>query len=265
MPLVFAAITPHPPIIVPGVGNWADREKCAQTISAMEKLAQLLAASQPEVLLIISPHAPIDPESFLINAASSLTISLEEFHVSLPRQEALNDLALVAEIRKALAANTGLPGMTIKSPQLDHGTVVPLSFSKKLLGSVKLVSLSYSLLPLKTHHRYGQQLAAVINQYPKRVAVIASGDLSHRLTREAPAGFSPLAQKFDDHLVKAIREADWSALINIPSVQAEEAGECGWRSFAILSGILEGRKTRADILSYEGPFGVGYLVANFKL
>jgi len=46
-----------------------------------------------------------------------------------------------------------------------------------------------------------------------------------------------------------------------------EAGECGLRSFCFLLGILEasGIDWQPEILAYEGPFGVGYLVANFKL
>ncbi|GAI58233.1 unnamed protein product, partial [marine sediment metagenome] len=46
-----------------------------------------------------------------------------------------------------------------------------------------------------------------------------------------------------------------------------EAGECGLRSFCFLLGILEasGIAWQPEILSYQGPFGVGYLVANFKL
>jgi len=52
-----------------------------------------------------------------------------------------------------------------------------------------------------------------------------------------------------------------------------EAGECGLRSFSFLLGILEEARLASsgqidwqpEILSYEGPFGVGYLVTNFKL
>jgi len=41
------------------------------------------------------------------------------------------------------------------------------------------------------------------------------------------------------------------------------AGECGLRSFIIMLGSLFGQKISSEILSYEGPFGVGYLVAAF--
>jgi len=41
----------------------------------------------------------------------------------------------------------------------------------------------------------------------------------------------------------------------------EEAGECGLRSFVIALGMLDGNSFKSEIISYEGPFGVGYLVA----
>lgn len=45
------------------------------------------------------------------------------------------------------------------------------------------------------------------------------------------------------------------------------AGECGLKSFTFILGILEaaGLNYQPQILSYEGPFGVGYLVANIKI
>ena len=42
-----------------------------------------------------------------------------------------------------------------------------------------------------------------------------------------------------------------------------EAAECGFRSFLILMGILRDLNYTYQSYSYEGPFGVGYLVANF--
>ena len=44
-----------------------------------------------------------------------------------------------------------------------------------------------------------------------------------------------------------------------------EAGECGLKSIVILLGILDGINYKPRLLSYEGPFGVGYLVMQFEL
>ncbi|MFH1207865.1 MAG: hypothetical protein V1668_04725 [Patescibacteria group bacterium] len=45
----------------------------------------------------------------------------------------------------------------------------------------------------------------------------------------------------------------------------EEAGECGLRSIIMLLGMLNTVSYEPELYSYEGPFGVGYMVTNFKL
>ncbi len=264
MPLVFSAITPHPPIIVPGVGSDADRRRGRATIAAMEKLAAALAATRPETIVVISPHAPLDPEAFVINDAPELTLQLDEFGASFPHQKIKTDHRLFQKTTEALPAQN-ISWRAVSSPQLDHGTVVPLSFFAPNLAATQILSLGYTQLPLCAHVRFGEVLGRVIKSYPRRVAIIASGDMSHRLTSDAPGGFSPVAQSFDDQLVKIIKQSDWAALLRMDPAVTEAAGECGLRSCAILSGVLKNTATQAEILSYEGPFGVGYLVANLKL
>ena len=51
---------------------------------------------------------------------------------------------------------------------------------------------------------------------------------------------------------------------------AAAAGECGYRSLAVLSGVIAaaeagGARTQNRLLSYEGPFGVGYLVGEVEI
>ena len=38
----------------------------------------------------------------------------------------------------------------------------------------------------------------------------------------------------------------------------DRAGECGQRGFCMLAGTLSGKVFQSELLSYEGPFGVGY-------
>jgi AmmeMemoRadiSam system protein A len=45
----------------------------------------------------------------------------------------------------------------------------------------------------------------------------------------------------------------------------EEAGECGYRSILIMSGVLSGLQYQSHLYSYEGPFGVGYACASYLL
>jgi len=45
----------------------------------------------------------------------------------------------------------------------------------------------------------------------------------------------------------------------------DNAAECGLRSFIIMAGALDGKAVKSELLSYEGPFGVGYAVAAFEI
>ena len=83
---------------------------------------------------------------------------------------------------------------------------------------------------------------------------------------DGPYGFHPDGPKFDKALIEALKKKDIEKILKLDELYPE-AGECGLRSFSFLLGILEtsGLKWQAKVLSYEGPFGVGYLVINFTL
>ena len=143
--------------------------------------------------------------------------------------------------------------------------MVPLHFLKRALTGVSLVPLTFSWLPLETHFAFGQAIRKAAEASQKRVAVIASGDLSHRLLPNAPAGYDPLGKVFDEQLVAAVSRADIRAILKFDIGLIERAGECGLRPIVILLGALDGLKVKPEVLSYEGPFGVGYMVASLDI
>jgi len=62
--LVFSGIAPHPPIMVPEVG----RESIAgvrASIEAMAELTRRVIDSGAESVVLISPHAPLEVDSFV--------------------------------------------------------------------------------------------------------------------------------------------------------------------------------------------------------
>jgi MEMO1 family protein len=122
---------------------------------------------------------------------------------------------------------------------LDHGVLVPLSFLDPE-GTYPLVNLSLSGLSLETHRRLGGVVAEVAAALNRRIVFLASGDLSHRLTPDAPAGFSPRGHEFDDLIVEHLRAGDVDGIVHIDRALADAAGECGLRSLVALSGVSTG-------------------------
>jgi AmmeMemoRadiSam system protein A len=109
--------------------------------------------------------------------------------------------------------------------------------------------------------RFGRCISKAVQQAGYSVALIASGDLSHRLKPDAPAGFDPAAHLFDEEVVAAVESNDPQRIAKIDHDLRRTAGECGYRSLLIALGATMELPAASEVLSYEAPFGVGYLVA----
>jgi len=203
MPVVFACISPHPPIILPSVGSDKDRAEVKKTIENLENLGEELKKTGPDSIIISSPHP-------------------------------------------------------------DWGFNVPLFFlAKDFQGEIKKL-----LMGTETPEFYfeeGKKLYKELDKN-KKYALIGSGDLSHCLKEDGPYGFHPDGPKFDEDLIESFKKKDIKNIFKLDN-KYPETGECGLRSFCFILGALEeiGQNLRPEILSYEAPFGVGYLVVNFKL
>ncbi|MHB8946715.1 MAG: AmmeMemoRadiSam system protein A [Bacillota bacterium] len=268
--IVMAGVSPHPPIIVPEVGG-AEAERAADTSRALRKLARRVKAVRPETVIIISPHAPVFRDATAILGEPRLEGSFSAFGAGQVKLTRENDLELVQFIEEEIARMGGQ--MTVRldrgtaarygtTASLDHGVLVPLYYLDKEGVQSKLVAMAMAFLPQEELYALGRAIAAAARKSGKRVVLIASGDLSHRLLPEAPAGYDPEAKRFDQAVAAAIRKGDVDDLLGIDPDLVERAGECGYRPLIMLFGAFDGRKVEPEVLSYEGPFGVGYLVAS---
>jgi len=209
MSLVFAAIAPHAPILLPGTGNEEEKVLVRDTIAAMKKLGEEFERTKAEVVLISSPHP-------------------------------------------------------------DWGFNVPLYFLTRNLKVKIIPFLTGSPLPDHYYQKGEETYNLQIKNSKERIAVVASGDLSHCLKEDGPYGFHPDGPAFDKALVEYLKNSDVKKILRLDDA-FPEAGECGLRSISYLLGILTVHNLTSnlywppEILSYEGPFGVGYLVANFKV
>jgi len=154
----------------------------------------------------------------------------------------------------------------ISSPHPDWGFEVPLFFLNPKHHPYKIKAILTDFESPQVHFQRGQEIIKNLSQ-KKKVAWIASGDMSHRLKEDGPYGFHPSGPQFDQDFIKLLKKKEIQAILNLNPRLIEEAGECGLRSFSMLLGALGADKAKwqPEILSYEGPFGVGYLVVNFKI
>ena len=257
--LVFAGIAPHPPIMVPEVGRESSVE-VQNSINAMAELTARVISSKAETVVIVSPHGPLEANAFIAYDGPKLFGDFANFRAPTTSVHAELDEELLDQITRA-AANEHLIVMRIRDFDLDHGTSVPLYFLQRNGWTGRVIALGYSFLPGEDHVRFGNCVRAAIEKLGRRVAFIASGDLSHRLKPDAPAGYNPNAHLFDEEVVEAIRSCATDRILDIDQEMRRAAGECGYRSMLVAIGATRDLDSNCEVISYEAPFGVGYLVA----
>ncbi|MDR1650910.1 MAG: hypothetical protein LBR87_03920 [Synergistaceae bacterium] len=260
MSWLWAALTPHPPIIVPGVGGGREREAAATLDGVGRLMRGLVSLGRPDRILLLSPHQPYALGAFAVNGSPLIKGGLSMFGAPVSFE-----LRTPASDAKSLADYLGtrdIPVGMVSSGDLsrDQGSTVPLYFLRESFAELPDVVLSSPIgLDLRQAFALGEALADFDDG--RSWGLAASGDLSHRLKPGAPAGFRPEGQRFDDAVVKALENADASVLLDMPRKVIEEAGECGLRSVLAMLGMVSRFGGRVEVLSYEGPYGVGYCCA----
>lgn len=265
MPLLGAYMVPHPPLIIPEVGN-GQQKKIQKTIDAYEDVARRIALVEPDTIIVITPHSTLYSDYYHISPGANASGSFKDFGA--------DQVAMTVEYDHGLAESivsfcdidkipAGFKGERHKA--LDHATLVPLYFIGKQYKNFKIVRISLSGMPYLNHYQFGKCIKSAIDKSNRKTVVVASGDLSHKLLDDGPYGRTKEGPIFDSQLTQALRTADFLKLLNFNEDFCDAAAECGLRSFIILSGILDGLAVKPELLSYEGPFGVGYAVAAFEI
>lgn len=264
MAIVFAAIVPHPPVLIPSIGqeHWP---KLKQTIKSLGHLEQELYATQPQAVVVISPHGRVQAEAFSINLHPAYVGRFTAFGDHSTALKFRGDPGLVQRIREYHSVRAEVPLALTSDEEVDYGVSVPLARLLEHAPNVPIVPIATSGLDAAVHFVFGQYLADRLVDSGKRVAVIASADLSHRLTKSAPGGYSKTAARFDHQVIESLGANQPDQLISLDPVAVKREGVCGWRAMVALLGAISKLHVSPSVLSYENPFGVGYAVVNYKL
>ena len=257
----FACISPHPPLIVREVGRGRERE-VQRTIDALEKVAADVAAHRPETVLLMATHGPLNPGAFVLLTATEAQGDFARWGAPDVSLRFDIDRALVAAIREeAEQAELPLDPVARWDDGLDWSVTVPLYYLRRGMAAAPLTPMNVSFLSARKHFQLGQAVRRAIDRIGRRAVIVASADLSHRLSEDGPYGFDPAGPELDRRVREAVASWDVDALLTMDEAFRERAGDDAVPSISFLMGALDGLRVRPRVLSYEGPFGVGYMVA----
>ena len=269
MAIVAAFAVPHPPLIIPAVGRGREKE-IQKTIDAYREVGARIAELDPQTIVISSPHSVMYRDYIHVSPGASAEGNFGQFGAREARYAARYDTEFVTALAAAADADELAAGCEgERDSALDHATMIPLHFIQEAYRKAgcepryKVVRMGISGLSPADHYRMGTLVQRVASVLGRRCVYVASGDLSHKLAPEGPYGFAAEGPKFDRRVCNDLSTADFLDLLMIDREFAELAAECGLRSFQIMAGALDQTDVRSELLSYQGPFGVGYGVAAF--
>ncbi len=256
---IWACVAPHPPIVVPEVGRGGEGG-AKNTIQAFLDLGKAL--NPPELLVLLSPHAPFVPGKMLLGVAETYEGSFRDFGASavalktLGFPEALSSLETIFRGEK-------IPYRTLSQSriELDHGCLVPLYYLSQFWQALPpLMVMNPAGLSPQEAYDAGRALAQFLPE--KKWGLLASGDLSHGVTPSAPGRYHPWGKRFDQMVVASLEGGESLPLRNLSLEERRDAQECGLASVLCALGLAG--DLPFSVLNYEAPFGVGYCVAYRK-
>lgn len=264
-------LMPHPPIIIPAIGK-GEELKLYQTSLACIEIAEEISKIGPETIILITPHGPMFSDAIAISDEEKIFGSLKQFNcpqvnMALDLDNEFNQVLIdLCQQDNIPVVSVDLPLLKVyhRSYELDHGSLVPLYFINQFFQNYRLVHITYAPLTDRQLYQFGMKLKEATERLSRKTVIIASGDLSHKLSDKSPYSYSPAGEEFDRQLLIHLGVGEPLNIFELDREMVCEAAECGLRSIKILLGALDGYRVKGEVLSYQAPFGVGYAVVKFQ-
>ena len=262
MPIVFAAAVSH----APGLTAWPDQAPRTQydvLAAGFDTIRSGLSQASPDaIILLTSEHWT----NFFLEHIGAFCVGRAD-HYEGPVEPWLNvtkarvpgDPALAADIIGAAYAADVEPSFAYEL-SFDHGTMVPLHFLAPEMN-VAVVPVMFNTLAepqpnARRCARFGSIIGDVARRSDKRIAIIATGGMSHD---PGERRHGTIDSPFDRLFLDRICAGDLAALVSYTNQDFAAAGAGSYELLAwiALSAAIEGRS--GTLLAYEpvAPWATG--------
>jgi aromatic ring-opening dioxygenase LigB subunit len=277
MTLTYACIAPHAGEAIEELTNSTTVHKFQKTRDGLRNLAVEVGRAKPDTIVIATPHNVRLWKKIGIVTSENSTGILK----ASPQSKAYVTLKARCDVdfaRKLLQRSTrrGLPvvgvnygtseGISSDLP-MDWGTLIPLWFMMpRCRKKPKIVIVTPSReIPLLKNFEFGHVIADEAEaERSRRIVFVASADQAHAYKRSGPYGFNARAKEYDQLVLDALSRNRIGEVMNIKSDLVKAAKPDSLWQMAILAGISDKVKLKANLVSYEVPTYFGMISAHFR-
>jgi aromatic ring-opening dioxygenase catalytic subunit (LigB family) len=238
-----------------------DFQQLDASIAAMRNLGrQMLDDTRPDVLIVIgSDHL----ETFFLSAVPTFAlIAGERIRAAFAGRNYDLPCHPMAEGLLEHLVGSGFDMVYSQDAELGHAFAAPFEWvlEKREIPVVPLFVNSY-LPPLPSARRcaeLGKALAAYIRTRPERVAIVASGGMSHY---PGTWKYPKPAYEFDHWAIGQMERGNLDAIVGLTNRQLDEVGNTEILSWAVMFGAIGPR--RGELLTYQPTWHHGHAVMRF--
>ncbi|MGD9530434.1 hypothetical protein [Pseudonocardia sp.] len=238
----------------------------ARLSTAYARLASDLAAAAPDVLLVTADchFQTFRTAATVVGTGATHTGSMAFF-----KRPDL-DLTLTGdpELARTIIDAVRAEGMEVEEAgtvELDHGLIVPL---RQLLPRPDLPVVPIITQPARGFSPFGSRawgevLRTVVESSGRRVAMLATGGLSHWLD---PGRFGAVDEEFDAYLLEMLEAGKGTELGNLEPLALLGHGQYEFANWLIMLGLV-GPGVRGEVYAYEPmqASGGGWTVVHMPL
>ena len=262
MPIVFACAASH----APGITAWTEaaaKDQVGVVTGGYARLAEALDRANPDTVLVLTSEHWVNffldhASAFCIGRGERFTGPVEPW-LRVERRTMSGNPQLATRLLEHCYANGFEPSHSHEL-ELDHGTMVPLSFLTPRMDR-KVVPIFFNTLatPRPSARRcldLGRTLRAALDASPERIAVVATGGLSHD---PGETNHGVIDTEFDARFIARMTGADLAGLASYSDAEllAAGAGTLELLAWICLAGIMGQATPR--LVAYEAvkPWATG--------
>ena len=262
MPIVTAAALPHTPQLLVRPET-EDRQLVLRVHTAYEEIKRALAEARPDVICIVGgDHI----EGFFLTSVPALAVyvgatvsgQFDRYRYTFTVHEPLARALLEQGIER------GFDLTYSQDLALDYAFYVPLHFAMPTPGlPIVPLYVNVYLPPQPTPARcyaWGQALRAILDARPERVALVASGGLSHFPVTDRYA--SPDCE-WDRQLLERLEAGRGRETAALTGEELDKAGNVELRTWITLLGAVGDAKAR--VVCYEPSWHHGNAVVTWPV